>query len=97
MSAVFCGAEQGERDGDRADRDGSAGQDAADDRTAVVRASGFALEADGADAEFAGAFGFVRSMEFVCDAVFKDDWEVFFSCVHVEGDLSWLLELHSGG
>ena len=39
------------RDGNRADCNGSAGQNTADDRTAVVRTPIFALEADGTDAE----------------------------------------------
>ena len=91
--SAFARADQRERDGDRSDRDGSAGQDAAEDRTAVVRPPGAALEADGTDAEFSGEFGagLVRDAGFVVDAVFDEDGESLFFCVHLEGSLSWLL------
>ena len=83
MSAVSADAEQRERNRDRADRDGSACHDAADDRTAAVGALRFALEADGADAELALIFGPARSIEIVVDAFFHDGGEGFLFCAHV--------------
>lgn len=85
MSAVLADAEQRERNRDRADRDRSACQNAADDRSAVVGSFGTALEADGTDAELAVVLGFVRSIEIVVEVVFHDFGEVFLFCVHDSG------------